>query len=264
MTLPPDATGLTPIDTFPAESIQPAPRLRDAVWMIAAYFVLQLVFGFLAGHAVNLVNGWLTGADGVAPLPATMYLPTVVILALSLGTVSMLALARWRWNHWLAVGHPPGLGFVGVDQRWLSMAAIAGVATPFVGGYLTQWLAGDHAVSQAITEIGEGTPLAMRLTLVLFVVTAGPLVEELLFRGMLLGGLLRHMGPGLATLVSALAFACVHIPDMHGALYALPDLALLGALCAWLRLRSGSIWPAIFAHALNNLLATAAWFISAH
>jgi membrane protease YdiL (CAAX protease family) len=232
--------------------------------MIAAYFVLQLCFGYLVGHAVSQLNLWFTDARGIAPLPAAMYLPTVVIVSLSLGTLSVLALVRWRWRDWLFVGKPPGLGVAGSHQRWLSLATIAGVATPFVGGYLTQWLAGDHSISQAITELGEGTPWAMRVVLLLFVVTAGPLVEELLFRGLLLGGLLRHMGPLAAGAISATAFACVHIPDMHGALYAMPNLALLGGVCAWLRLRSGSLWPAVFAHGINNLLAAAAWFSVGH
>jgi hypothetical protein len=41
----------------------------------------------------------------------------------------------------------------------------------------------------------------------------------------------------------------------------LPDLALLALLLAWLRLRSGSIWPAVLAHGLNNLLGVASWFV---
>ena len=44
----------------------------------------------------------------------------------------------------------------------------------------------------------------------------------------------------------------------------MPALALLRVALAWLRLRSGSLWPAVIAHGCNNLLAMLAMFVALH
>jgi membrane protease YdiL (CAAX protease family) len=62
--------------------------------------------------------------------------------------------------------------------------------------------------------------------------------------------------------ISSLAFALIHLPGLQYQWYALPELALLALVLAWLRLRSGSIWPAVVAHSVNNLLAVAGWFVA--
>ena len=71
----------------------------------------------------------------------------------------------------------------------------------------------------------------------------------------------RHSGNGIAIVLSALLFACVHLPDLSFLWYALPNLALLGLILGWLRVQSGSIWPAVVAHGMNNLLAVVSWFM---
>jgi len=87
-------------------------------------------------------------------------------------------------------------------------------------------------------------------------------VEELLFRGVLLSALIKRVHVGWAVTGSSLLFALVHLPGLDYQWYALPNLILLALLLAGLRLRSGSIWPAVLAHGANNLLAVAAWFVA--
>jgi membrane protease YdiL (CAAX protease family) len=57
-------------------------------------------------------------------------------------------------------------------------------------------------------------------------------------------------------------FALVHLSGLQFHWYAVPQLFLLALLLAWLRLHSGSIWPAVVAHGSNNLLAVAVWFVA--
>jgi membrane protease YdiL (CAAX protease family) len=90
-------------------------------------------------------------------------------------------------------------------------------------------------------NLGEGIG-----ALFAFVIVA-PLMEELLFRGLLLPGLERRHGAGPAVLVSALLFGLVHL-DWSGSLYAFVAGLLLGAL----RLRVGSLWPCVTLHAAVN------------
>jgi membrane protease YdiL (CAAX protease family) len=142
------------------------------------------------------------------------------------------------------------------------LAIVIGLAAPVLGGWLTQWLAHGHKVPQDIQRVGAEAALPLRVALMAVVVTVGPLVEELLFRGVLLSALLRRLPAGWAVAACSLLFALVHLPDLGFLWYALPGLALLAAALAWLRLRSGSIWPAVLAHGANNLVAVAAWFLA--
>lgn len=96
-------------------------------------------------------------------------------------------------------------------------------------------------------------------TIVLFVVGAvifAPLVEELLFRGVLLRGLLRKVDPAVAVLLSAVIFAGVHYIGDPNTLPFLPALAGLGAVLAVTALRTGDLSASIFIHAGFNLTTT--------
>jgi len=85
------------------------------------------------------------------------------------------------------------------------------------------------------------------------VVVGAPLAEEPLFRGLILGGFVRRYGAGKAILYSALLFGFIHMNPWQ-----FPGAALSGLLLGWLTLRTGSLWPAVAAHFLNNLSVTLA------
>lgn len=79
-----------------------------------------------------------------------------------------------------------------------------------------------------------------------------PLCEEFFFRGLMLRGFARSFSPVRAVLYTSLLFAAVH----GRAVQILPTTVLglyFGAL-AWL---TGSLWPAVLAHALNNAAVVA-------
>ena len=102
-------------------------------------------------------------------------------------------------------------------------------------------------------------------TIVLFVVGAvifAPLVEELLFRGVLLRALLRKFEPAVAILVSAVVFALVHYIGDPNTLPFLPALAGLGAVLAVTALRTGDLSASIFIHAGFNLTTTVLFLAS--
>ena len=81
-------------------------------------------------------------------------------------------------------------------------------------------------------------------------VFVAPICEETFFRGFAFAGLLRGMNVVLAGLVSAVLFTAA-----HGDLGSAAPLFVLGLLLANLRWRTGSIWPSIALHMLNNLFA---------
>lgn len=88
----------------------------------------------------------------------------------------------------------------------------------------------------------------------LAVCIVAPLIEELLFRGIILRGLLRHYSVSTAILLSTSLFAAAHLT-----LIQLPTTYLVGALLGWLYVRTHSLWPSIFAHAVHNLSVWIVW-----
>ena len=87
---------------------------------------------------------------------------------------------------------------------------------------------------------------------ILFISVAivAPLSEEIFFRGFVLPGLVKRFGVGRSLLLSSLVFGLFHIDP--GAI--VPTFAL-GLALGWVYLKTGSIWPAMFAHGLHNTVA---------
>jgi hypothetical protein len=59
-----------------------------------------------------------------------------------------------------------------------------------------------------------------------------------------------------AALISSGIFGLLHYTDPDS-IAVVPQLALLGVLLAWLYERTGSLWPPIILHVLNNAIAFA-------
>lgn len=82
------------------------------------------------------------------------------------------------------------------------------------------------------------------------VVIGAPLGEEILFRGFLLTAFLRRYTPGKAIFYSALLFGLIHLNPWQ-----VPIAFGMGLLFGWLTVKTGSIWPAVLVHFVNNGLA---------
>jgi len=78
-------------------------------------------------------------------------------------------------------------------------------------------------------------------------VLVAPLTEELLFRGLILRGLLRRGSVTSAIVLSALLFGLMHLNPWQSI-----TTTMMGLLLGWWTVRTGSLQPALAAHALNN------------
>ncbi|MEW6279263.1 MAG: type II CAAX endopeptidase family protein [Candidatus Eremiobacterota bacterium] len=113
---------------------------------------------------------------------------------------------------------------------------------------LTGWMLGGSPASRnAALGLFLDAGSAGLVQLALLVVVAGPIFEEVLFRGVLFGALRGRMGPVPAALVSSVAFASVHA-DPAGFL---PYMAL-GLLFTRVYQRTRSLAACCLAHALWN------------
>ncbi|MGC3999631.1 MAG: CPBP family intramembrane metalloprotease [Anaeromyxobacter sp.] len=82
-------------------------------------------------------------------------------------------------------------------------------------------------------------------------VLLAPLCEELAFRGYLQRTFTLRRGPALAVAASAVLFALLHLNPVL-----FPSLVVLGLVWGWVNWRTGSVWPSIIAHAVNNGLVS--------
>jgi uncharacterized protein len=267
-----DANRLTDLPVAPPDRVLGAPTPWQAFGLIALYFLLQIAIGSLITLVAGSIAALHAGGGFVDVVPMgrrwlghSDMTASAVIVTLLISAAVIVRVARRWWPRLWTQSAPPGLGFTSTPHVGFYVTALAaGVMMPIVGGMLTQWLAQGHEVSQDIKQLGANTSLALRLPLAVLVISIGPMVEELLFRSVLLSAIARYTGNGVAIVLSALLFACVHLPDLSFLWYALPNLALLGLILGWLRVQSGSIWPAVVAHGMNNLLAVVSWFVMSH
>ena len=113
----------------------------------------------------------------------------------------------------------------------------------------------EGAPQQGVVSITEDTTTVLEaIVIVVMVGVAAPVVEEILFRGMLLSRLLRSMRTGWAITVQALVFAAIHLLDPN-AIAALPGLFIVGLVLGYAAIRSRNLSLPILIHAGVNLTA---------
>jgi uncharacterized protein len=129
---------------------------------------------------------------------------------------------------------------------FLVFALSAGGFDPSAGGF-------DPTVDwQRDQSLVRSTNLAL-LAGVLAI--GAPLSEELLYRGFLLSALARtRLGFWGAALVATALWTALHDYSAVGS----AGVFTMGLFISWLLWRTGSLWVAIFCHALHNSLALAA------
>lgn len=194
-------------------------------WMVA---VCVVALPLLVMPAV-----WLTRRDGMLAIIAAFF--AAVLLAV---IVAVAPLGRRAF---------PALGFRAVGWRPIVLGTIATIVLSVA---VSQIGLDPEGVKQAIGIARD--PGLFAATLLALAVLA-PLVEELLFRGVLYGWLAFRWGGTLAWIASSLAFAAAHVELAH-IILVLP----LGLWFGWLRKRTDSLWPSLVAHAVNNGFAIAA------
>jgi hypothetical protein len=223
----------TPAEPGPAlledePAAPPLPRPRAATFLLA---LLALLPAGLAAQAAWATAGLVWTELFAFALPAA-----ALAAILGLDPARFLGLRR----------PPPGA---------LPLAALAGAVAVVTGGSVQALWAGLLPASLLrtfdVTRIFARPPLELAV-LVGAATLLAPLCEELAFRGHLLSALRLRRRPAAAIGLTALAFAALHLDPVR-----FPGLIVLGALYGWLTWRSGSVWPAVLAHAVNNAAATA-------
>ncbi|SDD31576.1 hypothetical protein SAMN04489747_0685 [Auraticoccus monumenti] len=137
-----------------------------------------------------------------------------------------------------------------VSGRWLLVSVAIGIGVIVLNLLVTAAVVTlfppPENIQAGYQAAATGGALSFLGALVLGAVLV-PIGEELFFRGVLTNGLARY-GPWVAVLVSSTVFAVA-----HGINYVLPVAFVVGVIGALLLRRTGSLWPGVVVHAVNNL-----------
>ncbi len=96
---------------------------------------------------------------------------------------------------------------------------------------------------------GDFGPIGIQILLIVFL---APFAEEICFRGMVFGGLRTKLPLWAAALGTGLFFGILHYSTGPSAV---PSLIALGVIFAVVYEKTGSIWPPIIMHVVNNAFA---------
>ncbi len=215
--------------------------LGDVVWV---WFV-GLVVGALAGAIALAVRGRASGSspDGI-DLAVGLFAQNGAIL------VALVGLSRAKGRGTL--GADFGLRVRARDWPWLAGGVLLQLLS-IAAIELLREVAGSLPEQQAADTVqhSHGPEIAL---VVLGVAFFAPLVEELLFRGLLLRALLRRTTPAAAVAISAVVFAGAHLLDPSTAPLLAP-LLLLATISGVRAVRTGDLSQSIMLHVGFNLLS---------
>lgn len=209
----------------------------------AVYFkaiVLDLLIQ-LVGSVVVMIITMTAGLSDAAAMTVNFILMALI------QAVFLLAVYLHVRKKKLALGYPvkPVRWFTGCLAFLCAAVCVVCFILP------AQWFAVllENIGYRFSDTLSFDTPLNIALGAVVTVLIA-PVCEELVFRGALLGGLVKKYGVAASVLLSGLAFSLMHM-NPEQTVYQF----FLGCVCAYFAICSRSALPAMLLHSGNNLIA---------
>ncbi|OZB85610.1 CPBP family intramembrane glutamic endopeptidase [Microbacterium sp. 13-71-7] len=280
-----DNGGIAGVQATGERQPQGAP-VRIGLGAIVAYVVLACGLAWLVALPLWLGDG-LREPYALPLMSGMMYMPAVAVVLVLLvlrpipkgqrlrflGLWPLRPVARVVWLMVIGVLAPP-------------LLVLASTAVAALCGWLKVDLAGFSGFTELLAaRTPAGTPLppvgvviaAQAMSIPVAATTVNALAafgEELGWRGFLVPALRRY-GTWASLLISGVIWGLWHAPiillgydfgrtDLSGVLLMIGGCVVWGVLLGWLRLRSGSMWPAVFAHgALNASAGLYLWFFAA-
>ncbi len=214
-------------------------------WLGPAAFALALL---TTGLLVSTMTAVLSGAFGISrSAPGVTIAGTVVQDAMFLAAACVLA---WRFGP--IRGREFGLRRL-APVPLLRATAVAGIA--FLAFSIAYGLAlSPEGQQDTLETLGADRSSVLLVLSGLLVVGLAPFAEEIFFRGFFYRALRNRFRVGSAVAMNAALFGAIHF-DGRDTLVLLPLLAVLGAVFCLLYERTGSLYPSIALHAINNALA---------
>jgi membrane protease YdiL (CAAX protease family) len=221
-----------------------------AIGLLVAHLVIQigLAAGALAVLGVMLfatsrldqeyLTAWVTNGVFVG---ITYTIGGLVSIALIYAVITRLRKRPFRAT----------IGLTGQGRVWL--AAFGAV---LLGGVMDALTLALHKplIPSVLASMYIG--VASAAAMFVFAVIVTPLVEELLFRGVLYPVVARSFGTLASIMFVSVVFALLHVVTYGLDTYVIAQTLVAGLYLTWLRARTGSLRASVAAHAALNLYAT--------
>ena len=215
-------------------------RVRGRDVLRVTFAVVGLTIGAVALLSLTYALGVMAGLPGGGvPGPLLFAVETVVVLA-----ALHVVLIRARGFTWADLGWKP------VPWSWLAAGAgaSAGIYVALISiQLLIGQITGDMNWLPAPLPLFTPSIPGFAASLVFGAVTV-PVAEEFLFRGVLYRWLRDRWGASVGIPLSALVFAMLHPPGAGATV----QIFIIGMALAWFYERSGSLWPSMVLHGVNN------------
>jgi membrane protease YdiL (CAAX protease family) len=244
--IPPPSFGVAP--ELP-EGVERPPRPESPRWKPwMAWAALVAAFaGALVGALVIGVIGTAAGSSFTDPSPAVSDVALIVQDLSFIGAALLFANISCRplpeqfglrpTRFWPAVG-------------WMAAAFAAFYAFTLVWVAILGVSPDDTKLPD---ELGVKDSTYALLAVAFLVTVVAPIAEEFFFRGFFFGALRNWKGLWPAALLTGLVFGAIHVGSAEAA-FLLP-LGFFGFCLCLLRERTGSLYPGIALHCMNNSLA---------
>lgn len=227
---PPAETGSKWLDLFWA----------FVVWGVSGGFMLMLDLVFRLGY-------WLAKGG----LPDVQITRGVVIISLALTLIMHVVGFAAAWMFVTRIGRRPfwqSLGWGWVPQFKLVHAV--GLAFLMIGVAVAL----EHILPHKETDLEKFLKMGMsvRIMVAVLAVVTAPLIEEIVYRGVVYSSVERLTGKGAAVAFVTLLFTAVHVPQYWGSVAALTAIVSLSLVLTLLRAWTGKLLPCVVTHLVYN------------
>jgi uncharacterized protein len=233
-----------------------------ALLVLLLFLGVQLAAGLVIGF-VGDVMGALKGKNVLDPVQREQLLepllPYAAMLAGLMGGAGMLLASYRLVREQLHDTSPTGAAWAIGPRRGFIQGLGLGMLVA-LGFAVLVGLSGLRPDPESLGPLARmaRTPGLPQILWLLLALAIAPPIEEMLFRGVLYGGLRRSRGPLQAAIGTTLIFGLLHITEVIHFWPGLGGILLLALAALWFRLRFAAIGPAIAVHlGYNGTIALA-------
>lgn len=206
---------------------------------IVKFLLIYLGFQLTAGIIILILNLFLLGGDFSSGAVSSV-MTVVMIWGLILSSL-MMSWYLYTRNYIRKDRHTWSV----VSWRVFPLFLLSGLSTYVVAMGLNDLIGLPNLMEEEFVNMSDN------VWGILGIVLIGPFGEELLFRGAILGGLLKKMEPKYAILISALIFGVIHLNPAQ-----IVFAFLVGLLLGYVYYSSGSLLLPILIHVIINGIST--------
>lgn len=238
-----------PVDTSRKIGIA---ALAFFVWIMSVAFIAFIPAIFLLPYLASL-GVPLTDTGQIADMARSdqtaIFLQLTAILPahlLTFGLAYLIVSQGRKFKFFETMGWNTG----GVEWWHYSLILVSFFAIAVVVGYFIPEQEND------MLRMLRSSRLAV-IAVAIIATFSAPLVEEVIYRGVLYSAFERAFGIPIAFLLVTALFALVHVPQYYPSVSTIVLLTLLSITLTGLRIWSNSLWPCVVLHTIFNGLQSA-------